>query len=75
MVAPPGEMPESSAVRAFLAAGHQAIQYHRGTWHHYQISLEADSDYLVLDREGPGNNCEEVTLAQPLLITGREPDR
>lgn len=68
VVAPPGPAPDSDAVRAFLAQGHQAIQYHRGTWHHYQISLEADSDYLVLDREGPGNNCEETTLEQPLTI-------
>jgi len=68
VVAPPGPAPEASKVRAFLARGHQAIQYHRGTWHHYQVSLEADSDYLVLDREGPGSNCDEFTLSEPLTI-------
>lgn len=72
VVAPPGPAPEPFEVRAFLAGGHQAIQYHRGTWHHYQISLEGDSDYLVLDREGPGENCEEVELAEPLVIMGSE---
>jgi ureidoglycolate lyase len=72
VVAPAGPEPDEAAVSAFLAAGHQAIQYHRGTWHHYQISLEADCDYLVLDREGPGDNCDEVRLAQPLVIMGSE---
>lgn len=69
VVAPPGPALDESAVRAFLASGRQAIQYHRGTWHHYQISLEADSDYIVLDREGPGDNCEEVNLSRTLVIT------
>lgn len=45
VVAPPGPQPDESAISAFLADGHQAIQYNRGTWHHYQISLDAESDY------------------------------
>ena len=69
VVAPPDPSLDESAICAFLASGSQAIQYHRGTWHHYQISLETESDYLVLDREGPGDNCDEVTLSQPLTIT------
>ena len=69
VVAPPAPEPDESAICAFLAAGYQAIQYHRGTWHHYQISLDGESDYLVLDRAGPGNNCDEVTLSKPLTIT------
>lgn len=69
VVAPPGPPPGAPDVCAFVARGDQAIQYHRGTWHHYQISLEADSDYLVLDRAGPGDNCDEARLAEPLTIT------
>ncbi len=69
VVAPPGPEPEGARVRAFLAQGQQAIQYHRGTWHHYQISLEADSDYLVIDRTGPGKNCDEMELEAPIIIT------
>lgn len=68
VVAPPGDRPEESAIRGFLAQGRQAIQYHRGTWHHYQVSLEADSDYLVIDRLGPGENCDVVELSEPLRI-------
>jgi len=69
VVAPPDPSLDESAICAFLAQGSQAIQYHRGTWHHYQISLETESDYLVLDREGPGDNCDEVTLRRPITIT------
>lgn len=68
VVAPAGPTLDESAIRAFLASGEQAIQYHRGTWHHYQISLEADCDYLVLDREGPGENCEVQELKQAIVI-------
>lgn len=68
VVAPPGPEPDASTVRAFRAKGTQAIQYHRGTWHHYQVCLESDGDFLVLDRAGPGTNCDEVELSQPLVI-------
>lgn len=68
IVAPKGDQPRQSDIRAFVTNGHQAIQYHRGTWHHYQISLGKDCDYLVIDREGPGENCEVATLSRPLLI-------
>ena len=68
VVAPPSEKLDESAIQGFITSGRQAIQYHRGTWHHYQISLDADTDFIVLDREGPGNNCDEIALATPLTI-------
>ncbi len=68
VVAPPAPEPDEGAIRAFMASGGQAVQYHRGTWHHYQISLGVESDYLVFDREGDGNNCDEILLSEPLLI-------
>jgi len=39
-----------------------------GVWHHYQITLHETSDYLVIDRAGPGENFEEYRLAQALVI-------
>lgn len=68
VVAPPGPTPDASAVRAFRASGTQAVQYSRGTWHHYQISLEGDCEYLVLDRAGPGENCDEAVLTSPVVL-------
>jgi len=68
VVAPPSEEIDESAIKGFITSGQQAIQYHRGTWHHYQISLDEDSEFIVLDRAGPGNNCDEVELSNPLTI-------
>ncbi|AHI31665.1 ureidoglycolate lyase [Marinobacter bryozoorum] len=71
VVAPPGEFDES-AIRVFLARGDQGLSYRAGTWHAPLLPLEADADYLVVDRQGPGGNCDEtllVTPVQPLLPT------
>ena len=48
--------------RAFLARRGQGINYHRGTWHHPLIALDRVSDFLVIDRGGDGDNCDEVAL-------------
>lgn len=58
VVAPPAAVPAPSAVRAFVTNGRQGVNYGRGTWHHPLIAL-ADGEYLVLDRAGPGANCDE----------------
>ena len=60
-VAPPGAF-EPAAVRLFRAEGQQGVHYRKGTWHHFLLVLE-ESDFLVVDRMGPGDNCEEVKLA------------
>ena len=60
-VAPPGAF-DPGAVRVFRAEGHQGVHYNKGVWHHFLLVLE-DSDFLVVDRAGPGDNCEEVELA------------
>lgn len=51
--------------RAFLARGGAGVNYRRGTWHHTLLALEATSDFLVVDRIGPGQNCDEAALAEP----------
>jgi ureidoglycolate lyase len=60
-VAPAGAF-DPAAVRVFRAEGHQGVHYAKGTWHHFLLVLDADSDFLVVDRAGPGDNCEEVAL-------------
>ena len=60
-VAPPGAF-EPAAVRLFRAEGQQGVHYRKGTWHHFLLVL-GESDFLVVDRMGPGDNCEEVKLA------------
>ena len=68
VVAEAGEL-DFSALRAFLAEPHQGVNYHKGTWHHYCLSLDIDSDFLVVDRRGEGNNCDEVQVPTDISIT------
>ncbi|HKP77658.1 MAG TPA: ureidoglycolate lyase [Phenylobacterium sp.] len=62
-VAPRGDF-DPAAVRIFRAEAGQGVNYARGTWHHFLLALEAESDFLVVDREGAGENLEEIALAQ-----------
>jgi ureidoglycolate lyase len=54
---------DASAVRVFRAEGHQGVHYRKGVWHHFLLVLDAESDFIVVDRAGPGDNCDEVELA------------
>ncbi|MFT4769007.1 MAG: ureidoglycolate lyase [Glaciecola sp.] len=67
VVARPGILDED-AIQGFLATGSQSISYHRGTWHHYLLALHTASDFVVVDRIGPGNNCDEIDLQTPLKL-------
>ncbi len=58
----------SDLPRAFLASAGEGVNFHRGTWHHPLLALEAISDFLVIDRAGAGVNCEEVQLAMRYLL-------
>lgn len=60
---------DARALRAFVARGNQGVNYHRGTWHHYCLSLGADNDFLVVDRGGAGHNCDEVRIPGELKIS------
>jgi len=63
-VAPPGDF-DAAKVRVFRAAATQGVNYARGTWHHFLLALEAESDFLVVDRDGgPGENLDEIELAE-----------
>lgn len=69
VVAPRGEF-DPAGLRAFLAGPAQGVNYHAGTWHHFSLALEAVSDFLVIDRGGAGENCDEVVLdpASPVHV-------
>lgn len=63
VVAPGGDAPDVQALRCFVAAPGQGVNYALGTWHHPLLSLQATTDFLVIDRGGPGINLEEHGLA------------
>jgi ureidoglycolate lyase len=62
VVAPAGDTVDPSSVRAFLTNGRQGVNYRRGTWHHPLIVLRRSSEFLVIDRDGQGNNCDEIPM-------------
>ena len=68
VVAPAGEAPEPDALRAFFAQPGQGVNYAKGVWHHPLLALNETCDFLVIDRSGPGNNCDEMTLAEPCYL-------
>ncbi len=59
VVAPPGDTVKLTSLRAFRATGTQGVNYRKGVWHHPLLVLHPDHDFLVIDRGGPGENCDE----------------
>jgi ureidoglycolate lyase len=53
-----------ASYRAFSATGRQGVNYARNIWHHPLLVLTDASPFLVVDRTGPGDNLEEVRLAE-----------
>jgi len=67
VVAPSGEL-ETNNIEVFIAHGDQGVNYHKGTWHHFCLALSSESDFLVIDRGGDGDNCDVVELDGSLVI-------
>jgi ureidoglycolate lyase len=56
-------------LHAFLSSGRQGVNYRRNTWHHPLIALQRTSRFLVVDRGGPGENCEECVVENVVKVT------
>jgi ureidoglycolate lyase len=56
-------------IRAFRAAGNQGVSYRRNIWHHALLAIAQTSRFLVVDRGGPGENCDEVVVDPAVLVT------
>ncbi|MGR6468709.1 ureidoglycolate lyase [Rhizobium sp. PAMB 3182] len=59
--------------QVFLAEPHQGVNYRRNVWHHPLMAIGEASDFLVVDRAGPGNNLEEFFFDTPFTITEPKP--
>ena len=55
-------------LRAFRPAPGQGVNIAMNTWHGVLTPLERESDYLVVDRGGEGNNLEEHHFETPWTI-------
>ena len=62
------EHPDLDQIQAFISDGRQGVNYRAGTWHHPLLTLEAPSDFVVVDRIGTGSNCNVYTLPEKIRI-------
>ena len=71
VVAENGASPVAERIRVFLSSGAQGVNFRRGTWHHSLIALERSSQFLVVDRGGPGENCELLRIEGAAVFATR----
>lgn len=60
LVGDPVEDLKPENLHLFLASKDQGVNYRKNTWHHPVLGLNKVCDFLVVDRMGEGNNCEEI---------------
>jgi ureidoglycolate lyase len=68
VVAEGAEAPDPATLRCFRARGDQGVNYARGVWHFPVLTLAPRQNFLVVDRDGPGDNLEEKRGFQVVLI-------
>jgi len=71
IVAADGPRPTAEGIRVFLSSGRQGVNFRRNTWHHSLVALHEVSRFLVVDRGGPEENCEEAAVDGHVLATIR----
>lgn len=68
VVARAGSAPGAADIRVFQSNGHQGVNLYAGVWHHYQLTLGQESDYLVVDRGGQDDNYREHQLTEDVWL-------
>ena len=68
LVAPANVLPDASNIQAFITNGRQGINLRANVWHHYQLTLGQSADYIVIDRDGPGDNYQEHHLPEDIYF-------
>lgn len=74
LVAAPGDSVTASTLRLFVSNGRQGVNYHRNVWHHPVLAVGRVTDFLIVDRGGPGDNCDELHFASPLALIAAPTD-
>ena len=59
------EQPDLGTLKCFEVSGQQGFTLHKGTWHHPLMALDKGA-FLVLERQGPTEDCEIHSL--PLSV-------
>jgi len=55
---------DPAQLRAFKTNGSQGVNYRAGLWHTPLFTPFDEMTFICVDREGEGNNCEEITLRE-----------
>ena len=65
-----GDAPRAGDLSLFITNGKQGVNLYKNTWHHFQIVLGKQRDFIVVDRGG-GNgddNLEEIHIEDEVWI-------
>lgn len=54
--------------KVFAASPQQGVNFHPGTWHHALVALNRECDFLVIDRDGGDENCDEARLSETCVV-------
>ncbi|HEY8945210.1 MAG TPA: ureidoglycolate lyase [Polyangiaceae bacterium] len=68
VVVAPDESGMPGTPRVFITDPGQGINIAMNTWHGVLTPLEADADFLCIDRGGEGNNLEEHVFETPWTV-------
>ncbi|WP_147047693.1 ureidoglycolate lyase [Methylobacterium gnaphalii] len=62
------EQGRPGAPQAFIAANGQGVNYRANTWHGILSPIDRRQSFLVVDRDGSGNNVEEFFFDEPWIV-------
>jgi ureidoglycolate lyase len=62
VVAEPSEEAQPEKLKAFVTNGKQGFNYNVGVWHMPLMADQEGRRFVVVDRAGPGDNCDEYFL-------------
>ncbi len=68
VVVAPDEDGRPGSPKAFLAGPGQGINYFVNTWHGVLTALDGETDFIIIDREGAGENLEEFRFPEPWSV-------
>jgi ureidoglycolate lyase len=68
VVAPAGESVDMQELAAFVSNGRQGINYHKGVWHMPMIAMQEGQEFLIIDRAGDSDNCDEYFPGKTIMV-------
>jgi ureidoglycolate lyase len=64
VVGEPSDEAQPNNLKAFVTNGKQGFNYNVGVWHMPLMADQEGRQFIVVDRAGPGNNCDEYFLVE-----------